>query len=768
MSRLFVTKPLVMALGVVFSGSVYAVPSMWDEDAAAMCQAPSAETHSVEPAKTSGGAKLPEDATRITSDKALGQIEERHRSEGNVIIERNDETLNAEWVDYDQKTETVDAGDKFKLTRADGQTVEGEKLHYDLKNSQGVAENSEFEANQDGRRLQGISEHVEMQDKQKSRMKNVKFNTCNPGDKSWYIQASELTNNQETGIGVAKNARLVFGGVPILYTPWADFPTRGNRKSGFLVPTVSVGSDGGTISLPYYFNLEPNYDATIAPGVITERGLRLDGEFRYLQPEYSGSVNVAYMPHDKKHESNNRYLINARHNQRFNDKLSGGIDFNQASDDDYYQDFSTRNGIAESVNLNRSAWLNYNDVVLGEPFSAQLLVQKYQALKDANGAKDEPYARLPQLSAKWKKHFSKNGTFKTDGQLTYFEHSDKQAGTRTIVYPNIQWDFHNQWGYVRPKVGLHATRYWLNDFGSLKSRNTSRVLPIVNVDSGITLERETQLFGKDLVQTLEPRLFYNYIPSKAQNDLPLFDTSENDFTYPQLFRENIYSGGDRINSSNSMSVGVQTTFLDGKTFEEYFRAGIGQKYYFTDDNVLLEGSIDKTARKRSDIVAFAAGRVHKNWWLESNWHWDESEKKNDTYSIGVRYNPQPGKVISARYKYGRDEEIYSGFYGKMSHIDLGTQWPITNNLYMVGRLDYSLPRPRLTLEQTLGLEYKNPCGCWSASFVAQRYVSGLNKHKTGFFFTLQLKDLSTIGKPPYETLRLGIPGYTKTNEVNFR
>ncbi|WP_430472164.1 LPS-assembly protein LptD [Wielerella bovis] len=763
---------MVMALGLAFSGSVSAASDTWSEDAPALCHEPNTQqtkTHAVAPAKKSGEPKLGQDVTRIVSDKALGQTNVRHRAEGDVIVERNDEVLNAEWVDYDQQTETVVAGDKFKLTRADGQTVEGEKLHYDLKNSQGSAENAEFEANHEGRRLQGVGGHIVMENKKNYKIQDVKFNTCNPGDKSWYIQAASLKANNDTGIGVAEHAKLVFGGVPILYAPWVDFPIDGNRKSGFLVPTVKTGSDGLQVELPYYMNLAPNYDATVAPGFIADRGATLAGEFRYKQPKYSGSLNANYMPHDRERKRNNRYSVNIKHNHQFTNELSGGVDFNQASDDYYYQDFSGRNEIAENVNLDRKAWLNYNTLLFGETLSAQLLVQKHQTLRDANGNKDEPYAILPRLSANWNKQIG-NGNLDVWTQITRFEHDSKQNGIRAIVYPSIKWDFHNQWGYVRPKIGVHATRYALDEYGSLKSRNASRILPIINVDSGITLERETSLMnlfgGKRFVQTLEPRLFYNYIPSKSQNDLPVFDTIANsNFSYDQLFRENIYTGHDRINSSNSLSTGLQTRILDRFSGEEFFRAGMGQKYYFTDDNVLLNGTIGQHPRSRSDFVAFAGGRVASNWWADAHWHWNESSRKTENLDLGVRYNPEAGKVVSVRFKSGRNEEIYSGFYDKLRHIDIGAQWPITPNLYAVGRLDYSIS-PRAVLEQTLGFEYRNPCGCWSASFVGQRYISALNKHKTAFFFTLQLKDLSNIGNNPYETLRLSIPGYTKTNDVN--
>ena len=766
--RLSAHTPLVLALGAVFSTAAAAEGTATAADGWSRsdlsCRAGAQSGDDLPPAKGSGGAVLPENATRISADRIAGQTNVRARAEGDVIIERNDQTLNADWVDYDQQADVVRAGDSFTLTRGDGQTVRGKELHYDLSHESGRAADAQFAVEHESRRLQGISAEMEMRDKNHYAMRGVKFNTCNPGDRSWYIQAAELKADRESGIGTARHARLVFGGVPVLYTPWADFPLNGNRKSGLLVPTIKIGSDGTELELPYYFNLAPNYDATLAPGIITARGATLGGEFRYLQDKYSGSLKAKYLPHDRRSRHRHRYEAEFAHLHRFNTDLSGGIDYRQVSDDDYYRDFYGRNEIAENVHLNRSAWLDYRRDLFGQPVQMRLSVQRYQTLSDAQGRKQRPYAILPRFSAAWQKNFGL-GQFNIDTQFTRFEHSELQSGSRLVIYPSWQWDFSRPWGYVRPKIGVHATRYWLNGKDGYESRTLSRVLPLTNVDAGLAFERKTTLFGKSYLQTLEPRAFYNYIPSKSQNDLPNFDTSLNGFSYAQLFRENIYSGQDRINASNSLSVGLQSRLIDAATGAERFRAGIGRKYYFRDDNVLLDGSIEHGRRWRSDIAAFAGGRIGDNWHADLSWHYNESAKATQRFDIGASYNPEPGKVISARFKYGAREEIYTGFYGKLKHIDFAAQWPINERLYAIGRFNYSLS-PHTPLEQMAGLEYKSACGCWSVSVVGQRYVNGLNSRKNAFFVTLQLKDLSSLGKDPYEQLRLAIPGYSKTNEVN--
>ena len=255
--------------------------------------------------RRSGEEALPPDYTRVTADDLRGQTAVGVEAQGDVIVERNQQVLNAEKVSYDQKTDTVRAGGGFILDDS-GSTVRGDKLQYNLTAGSGKAEDVAMEAERDGRRLQAVGKQAELENKNRYTLTDVEFNTCQKGDASWYISAQSIEADYEKGVGVAKHAKLVFKGVPVLYTPWADFPLNGNRKSGLLVPTLKVGSNGTEIEAPYYFNLAPNYDATLTPGIISARGVQLGGQFRYLQPKYEGEVSGKWMPDDRRSRHNNR------------------------------------------------------------------------------------------------------------------------------------------------------------------------------------------------------------------------------------------------------------------------------------------------------------------------------------------------------------------------------------------------------------------------------------------------------------------------------
>jgi LPS-assembly protein len=775
LSYLFSPKPLVLALTTVFCalpGLAFAASplSMGEGN---VCTAPQRPKNFVKPVQSSGEANPGTDVTRVVADDVNGQSQVQVHAKGNVIIERNDVTLNSDWADYDQQTQIIKAGDHFTLDNGQGR-VTGEHVTYDMAKSTGIGDAGRFEMEKDNRRLQGVGNEIQMGGKNRYRLQSAKFNTCNPGDDSWYIRSGSIDLDYDKNVGVARNATLVFGGVPLFYTPWIDFPLNGSRKSGFLAPTIKGGSDGFELMTPYYLNLAPNYDATIRPHFISSRGIQLGGDFRYLQPKYQGQLSADWVPSDQKSSHKNRAEIDFTHTQQLAKGLTGGIDYHQVSDDDYRRDFW--HGDSGSVNLNRQAWLNYHQDLWGGTFDGNLMVQKYQTLASTSGYKDQPYSRLPHLSATWNRYFGNHYTVNVYAEATHFEgrqtgHKDwlykYPNGTRLLLLPAFTADYANSWGYVRPKLSFHATHYDMSRQNNQDSRSMDRAVPILSVDSGVTFERlwKTRRLHKGFIQTLEPRLFYTYIPKRNQDDMPLFDTAENSFTYDQLFRENRYSGQDRINAANFLTTALQSRVYDSTSGIERFAAGIGQRFYFSDDNVKLNDNTPKNKeRKRSDIVAFGRAALSNHITAESKWHYNQDLKTSESYNFGIRYTPKPGKTVSVRYKYGRDENLYDDVYGKMRAIDVGVQWPLTRNYYLVARQNYDITHST-TLNQTVGFEYQSPCHCWSAGLVGTRYTDDYQKRKTAVLFQLQLRDLTGVGNGPLNQLSSQIPGYSNTYEV---
>ncbi len=604
----------------------------------------------------------------------------------------------------------------------------------------------------------GDAKAVFFEGQDKKRLVKARYTTCEPGVDDWYIKASTIELDDYTQSGTARNATIEFKGVPLLYTPWMSFSFNEERKSGFLAPTVGTTSRSGFETLiPYYFNISPNMDATVGTRYLSKRGLQLQGEFRYLTEEYSGINSLEFLNNDSLSDER-RYYANISHRHQLSPRWSAGYNIEKVSDDQYLSEMSTRIISTSRVNLPQEGRIDY----VGEVWQFNGLAQKFQTLDNIN----YPYERLPQLNLSANKVGQYFDT-SLRSQYTYFDRNKNAplavTGSRLVVNPSISVPFTAPYGFITPKVGLHATQYSLkdNDFNinNVKTSNNSatRILPIFSLDSGLFFEREFNVNKSNntktsYVQTLEPRLFFVHIPDKNQDQLPVFDTGLADLNLTTLFTENQFTGDDRVNDANQLSLAFTTRIIDKESGAERIAATIGQRYYFGDQNVRLPGTI-QSQNDSTDIIAALTARLSNRWNLDAFWQYNTDDAGMVRANILARYNPEPGKSLNIGYRYTQQF---------LEQINIAGQWPLSRGWYGVGRLNYSI-REKTPIESIAGLEYD--AGCWQARSVVQRVETATADANYGLFFQLELGGLASIGSNPLNLLRRDIPGYLSSSEI---
>ena len=273
---------------------------------------------------------------------------------------------------------------------------------------------------------------------------------------------------------------------------------------------------------------------------------------------------------------------------------------------------------------------------------------------------------------------------------------------------------------------------------------------MVSIDSGLFYERETQLLGSSMLQTLEPRIYYLYVDEEKQTDIPIFDTGLYDYSSSSLFRENRFSGPDRINDANQVSLAVTSRFLDHATGEEKLGLTFGQIYYFADRDVVLPG--DKPEEDSSSaIIGEIRFRPYDSLVASALHHWNPNNTKTERASYRLKYQPDDDRILNLAYRYREDEE---------KQTDISFLWPLGSpRWHGIGRWNYSL-RDSKTLVTFGGLEYES-C-CWKTRFVARRWVNDVDSnYDTGVFFELELKGLGSIGNDVTGFLEKGILGYDR-------
>ncbi|MFA6016114.1 MAG: LPS-assembly protein LptD [Gallionellaceae bacterium] len=686
----------------------------------------------------------------IEADQIEGKKEEGVVAHGNVELQQGDKKVYADHLTYEQQSGDVTASGQVRVEQPSGKLF-GPEVKINLENDHTEMTTPNFQFKETNAR--GSAKHMHSEKKMNYQFEQAVYTTCPADNDDWLLKMSRLEIDREAQIGTAYNAWVEFKGVPILYTPWMDFPLDGRRRSGFLGPVFGVTTSGGAeITLPYYWNIAPNYDATIAPRAIDKRGIQVNDEFRYLGKSYAGEVHYDVLNNDQ-FTGTTRTRASLKHSQNLGGGFGATLDLNRVSDDNYFRDLSTN-----VVSGTQNQLLNEGILSYGAGWwSALLKVQTFQTLQDPLAPVPIPYQRLPQLNVSAQKN-SDNFAFNIVNEFVDFHHPTLINGQRLVTYPTITYAVLNDPGYyLKPKLGIHSTRYILHDHYAIYT-DTTRTLPIFSLDSGITLERDFTFNNDAYLQTLEPRIFYVNIPYRDQSLLPNFDTSQAVFSFAQMFSENRFFGNDRVGDANMATVALTSRLIDSHSGAERFRLAIGERFSFDAPKVNLT---TPDANNRSDILLAASGRATNSLSFDSLLQYNPNLSRTESYYATARYKPETGKVLNLGYRFTKGDIPQND----LRQIDASSQWPLFWRWHGVARVSYSLKTSQIA-EGLVGLEYNQ--ACWMLRLVAQQYQTATQQVSTGIFVQLELNDLMALGADPLNALRTSIPGYSKINEPSKR
>ncbi|HUQ27910.1 MAG TPA: LPS-assembly protein LptD [Usitatibacter sp.] len=696
----------------------------------------------------------------LEADRIVSDADRNVTATGEVVLRQRGAVVRADRVDYHDADQSVVATGHVRLER-DGDVAAGPRLNYQLDAGTGEMDSPVFEFPKRPERRtasRGQAARAVLEGDQKSRLYQAEYTSCPVPRDDWFIRVRELELDTSRNVGTAYNTTVFFLGVPILYSPYLSFPLDNRRKTGFLAPTFGTSARSGfEVSLPYYWNLAENYDATVTPKVLTRRGVQLGGEFRYLTPSMAGEIEGEFLPHDRV-AGTDRSFMAIRHAQQLGHGFSFTANAQRVSDDAYFRDLSTRIALTSQTNLPRDAVFAYND----DTWSASARALGYQTLQDPAGPPIPiPYNILPQLLANGSRQNVYGFDWQFAGDYSNFRHPVLVNGQRVIAYPSIAYPLRRSYGYVIPKIGYHFTHYNLDNNNATRVDAENRGLPIASLDSGLFFERQATWAGRSFVQTLEPRLFYLDVPFKDQSHLPNFTTAEADFNFQRFFSENRFVGGDRIGDANQLTMAVTSRLIESATGLERFKAAIGQVYYFRPPRVTLGDTPPPS--KSSDILGYASSQMSPSVALEAAWQYTPNLQRSEKITVGGRYSPEPGSVVNAAYRYvrGNVDSADPSRQG-IQQVDLSTQWPVTRNLSALARWNWST-KDRKLLEGLAGFEYN--AGCWQVRAVAHRFITATQQYSTSFQIQLELSGLSRIGINPLETLRQNIGGYRRSDEI---
>jgi len=738
--------------GAAAAGADSTAPRMIDLAGGALPQLP---TPAQQP---SSGPRPPEErgAIFLRADRLEGTGERRIEAAGHVELRTRRETVLAEWLQYDIPTDEIWGKGDVTLRRG-LDWISGPEVKFYREREIGYFEQPRFYLSENA--SHGEAKEIRFAGPNLYEATDAQYTSCVAPNNDWYLRSDAIEVDQLRKVGTAHGAKVYFLGVPVMYTPWLEFPLSNERKSGFLTPTIgSTQIRGFEIATPYYFNLAPNYDATLSPRFMTRRGLQIAGQGRYLFEPAAGEAIAEVI--DDRITDTTRWAFSWKHNQQFAPWLAGYVNYNRVSDATYLADYSDRVAVTSQKTLPEEAGLIANYA----PFSVLARVQSFQTLQDPNPAAAviPPYNMLPQVRAAMADTDWLGLTWNGTAEYVRFSQSAlTPTGDRASFYPSLRWTRQGNAWFINAHAGIATWQYDLNQpTAGVPDGRAGLAVPITSVDAGLVFERDWNVFGANFIQTLEPRAMYTYIPFRNQNQLPVFDTVLDDFNFTQLFSENRFIGGDRVGDTNQLAFAVTSRLLDPSTGAERFRFAVGQRFYFEDQQVNLAGAAPQKAGS-SDFLVGAEGRLSDAWSLIGLMQYDFGTSQLDRFNLGTRYNPAPGKVLSLIYRYSRELVDQVGGQSELKQTYLSAQWPLTDNWTFVGAWNYSIP-DRKTLEAVVGLEYNG--GCWVLRVVGQQLTTTTETRTHSIFVQLELNGLARVGTSPLELLRRTVPGYLRTND----
>ena len=721
--------------------------------------------------------------TLIEGDSLESILDRKLRVTGNASITRGNQSITADFIEYDQISEELYAKGKIKITTPEME-LKGTELEMSLAESTGAIANGSFIVNInkpiDGDQpinetdkeinqlidescegstacqigpskfnshLRGTATQIFLEGEDRKKLENAKITTCEADQNEWFITSDETIIDESSGNIKAKHATLSLKGVPILYSPYIDFSSTDQRRSGWLIPSVGSTSNSGLeTSIPYYFNLSPTHDATLTSRYMEKRGLQFGGEYRYMGKKFKGISQIQYLNNDKDSDIGARYLIDINHKQNFGNGFSGNIEYEKVKkhDNDYFADMSTSIAVTSQVSLRQAATLEYRKTNYLSDIKADLKFQKFQNLAAAS-----PYELKPSFNLSYKKEWDNDylpSFLETDANFSFdkFSIGENAAkttpkGTRIASTPSMSYPMETSFGFIIPKAIMNITKYDLEN--TSKSHETVTI-PTVSLDSGIYLDRPFQLSDYNFTQTLEPRVFYTYTPYEDQSDIPMFDTALNELNSSTIFQENQFSGKDRVMDTNAITTAITSRIIDDSGYD-WMSLTMAQRFYLSDRKVLEEEQFDDSPYQgdKSDFLVNAKANLTKALKVNSNYEYNFSESITNRFTASASYSPQPGKILNASYRMVLNPD--SKDYDVKQYL-LSGQWPLKSGWSALASYNYDIYE-RHDIESMLGAEYD--AGCWTAQMMFHRLQLATTDEATHtFFLMLEIGDLGSFGQ----------------------
>ncbi len=663
---------------------------------------------------------------------------------GEVVAKRGQEVFYGEHISYDRNKGDIRAPASMIYGTPD-LAVSAEKGDYSLTNESGTFRALDYYIHKGEVIGEAEQLHVNRKTNQET-LHQATYSTCPRARRAWSIKADKVELDHNSGVGEAWHTTFRLGKASVFYFPYFSFPIDDRRKTGVLFPRVNLSEGRGLdVTVPVYLNLAPNQDATLHPRLMQKRGVMLGAQYRYLLPDFSGTVSGTFMPHDRK-AKDKRWSFSTSHTYEPNDKFRLQAQYQRVSDKDYISNFENSLDLSNDNFLESHLKATYrhspNWRVAGE-------VTHYQVADSRYKKASRPYRLLPRLTVQGNHELENGINLSSESEITHFYKEDQLSGWRFNQQLTGNYRFENSYAYLEPEARLHLTHYRLRNQADGKDNRFSRAVPSFSLDSSVFFDRQMTWFGDRATQTLAPRLYYLYTPNRDQSDFPRFDSSESSITsYNAMFLPNRFTGKDRIGDANQLTTAISSTISDNDSGKELAKLSVGQVQYFEDRKVSLRNAVQTDTR--SNVIADGQIQLGDDVQLRGFAHYDTDESLTEKSMVGLTYAPDVDKSVRISHLYDRDN---------YKQLDVAGVWRVNDNWRTFWRWHYSLEYDK-TMDAMAGVEYAD-C-CWGVRLLGRQQrdsVTDDSEPENTVYLEFSLKGLGNIGSDTSNVLQSLVPNY---------
>jgi LPS-assembly protein len=724
---------------------------------------------------------------------------------GDAVVSQANTTLTADRIDVLRKVHQAAAYGHVHLIDPEGQMF-GSQAQVDWDNETAILTDGKLAASNNTYRVQG--KRIYKLVGQNYIVNDGFFTTCGcGGDRpDWAISGGDI-DLHVGGEGVAHHAHFDVLGYPVIPLPYALFPANTSRQTGLLTPRVGEsGLRGFQYLQPFYWAINKSSDATVALDVETSQRIGLLGEYRLQNGEDDYlRVNGAFMDESIRSQSNrlsdivdtqiadphipvDRYDIIGMMRQHLTDDLVAYGDAVSVSDSLYLREmniWTLSRGYGNSFNTMRDAVSHFGLIDSFENGYAQF-----------SGTWNQDLIQPQEFALQTLPEFSLSGRQELLGGLAYADYNVEGdnfwqyrgvSGLRLDINPQltVPWRL-GEYLYGWGGLGMHETIYDTSghqievtpvgtdgllynnglSLGPLAAGGLqSRELPYANFGAATIIEKIYKIHWKTiskLKHTIEPFVYYNYVPNTDQSDFPLFDELDRIegrslLTYG--FTSRLFARG-----TSRLLTSDETAYEDEQPEGTQF-SGVGAREMaeFTLEQAYdTTHAIAKGTSRWSDLQASATIIPTYLASVSSTVGYDPRDNRLTDGAVYLTFQPPwskappnlymgralEGSFIQVAYNYiapgptALQPGINSSYF---EFLSVRLYYDLFNQLGVFFAPSYDIANNQL-LSAEYGVRVQSPCHCWAADV---GITQSINPNETAVQFMITLGGIGSVGQNPF-------------------